>query len=328
MGLKPNYVPVQLCCTKKKSETLFEYGSLWDLTRFIYDQFSKDYLTVLLRSHGVVLVSKKVGGEIREIDCYFVPNSPILPPELGILGQLATTPSLFEPYRNAVELQEIKDCILKLLIVSAQLRREARRNQEPLSDSGLPQLWIITPTASDDIVDNFGASESPSSIQGIYYLPTALQTALIVVHELPSNQDTLWLRLLGRGEVQKQAIDELVNLPDNHPLKSAILEILYNLQQHLEIKRQSQAIEEDDQELIMQLKPLYQQDRAQAKLEGKLEAEINLILRLLTKKFGNIDSQINQQITQLSVEKLEALAEALLDFNNSEDLATWLRDNC
>ena len=84
------------------------------MTRFIYDQFSKDYLETLLTPYGKVEVAKQIPGEIREVDLYFIPHTPIIPKELGILAQLASTPSLFEPYRNPVTPKEIEDCVLKL----------------------------------------------------------------------------------------------------------------------------------------------------------------------------------------------------------------------
>jgi hypothetical protein len=40
---------------------------------------SKDYLETLLSPYGNVEVAKQVPGEIREIDLYFIPNSPPTP---------------------------------------------------------------------------------------------------------------------------------------------------------------------------------------------------------------------------------------------------------
>lgn len=82
----------------------------------------------------------------------------------------------------------------------------------------------------------------------------------------------------------------------------------------------------------MQLAPLYQQDREQAIQEGieqgieqgKHQEGISLILRLLTRKLGQISLKSRQTIEELSVEKLENLAEALLDFDNESDLINWL----
>jgi hypothetical protein len=51
---------------------------------------------------------------------------------LGILAKLVATPSVFEPYRNAVTIKEIKDCLLKLLEITAQVQREATRNNSSL----------------------------------------------------------------------------------------------------------------------------------------------------------------------------------------------------
>jgi hypothetical protein len=40
-----------------------------------------------------------------------------------------------------------------------------------------------------------------------------LRTAIVVIHQLPETSETLWLRLLGRGSVQEQALIELQALP-------------------------------------------------------------------------------------------------------------------
>ena len=79
----------------------------------------------------------------------------------------------------------------------------------------------------------------------------------------------------------------------------------------------------------MRLAPLYQQDRELAKQEGLqdgLEKEQRLIIRLLNRRIGEIDSLLVQKVQQLSVEKLEELGEALLDFTSITDLETWLKN--
>jgi hypothetical protein len=54
---------------------------------------------------------------------------------------------------------------------------------------------------------------------------------------------------------------------------------------------------------------------------------VSLILRLLNRKFGNLNPNATEQIGQLSVNKLETLAESLLDFNTQADLDNWFTDN-
>ena len=295
------------------------------MTRFIYDQFSKDLLETLLLPYGVVEGGKRVSSEVREIDVWFVPREAKLPSELGLLGEMATVASLFEPYRNPVTKEEIGDCVLKLLSVRGQFQREAKRKKEKLSFSESPRLWILTPTASATMIKGIKGQEESKVSKGIYLSPETFRTGLVVIHQLPVTKETLWLRLMGRGNVQKQAIDELEALPSSNPIRSTILELLYNLQQNLELSTEQ---DPDDQELIMRLKPLYQQDREKAVQEGiaqgKQQGEVNLILRQLNRRIGQLSSEITIEVNQLSIEQLENLGEALLDFQSESDLLNWL----
>ena len=56
----------------------------------------------------------------------------------------------------------------------------------------------------------------------------------------------------------------------------------------------------------------------------KQEGELSLILRLLNRKVGELTQENRQRIEALSLEELENLAEALLDFTNMNDLHVWL----
>ncbi|MBD2506221.1 Rpn family recombination-promoting nuclease/putative transposase [Nostoc muscorum FACHB-395] len=59
--------------------------------------------------------------------------------------------------------------------------------------------------------------------------------------------------------------------------------------------------------------------------EGKVEGERAIILRLLNRRVGNIPDALLSQIQGLSVEQLEALGDALLDFSTLSDLERWLQ---
>ncbi|WP_066423792.1 DUF4351 domain-containing protein [Anabaena sp. 4-3] len=297
------------------------------MTRFIHDQFSKDYLEELLKPYGKVQAPSRVAAEVREIDVLFSPFSTQTAnlATLGLLGKMATTSAIFEPFRNPASKEEITDCLLKLLEVRNAIQREANRTKTPISAGEIPHLWVLTPTASETIISGFGASLKSDWVEGVYFLPEYLRTAIVVIHQLPCTQETLWLRILGRGRVQQRAIDELAALPANHPFQRVTLELLYSLQQNLRI---NQNIETDDRELVMRLAPLYQEDRERARQEGLQQGlqqgEQQLILRLLNRRFGEIDLSLIEQVQRLSIEQLEALGEQLLDFSEVADLAAWL----
>ncbi|MDZ8051806.1 MAG: DUF2887 domain-containing protein [Aulosira sp. ZfuVER01] len=59
--------------------------------------------------------------------------------------------------------------------------------------------------------------------------------------------------------------------------------------------------------------------------EAKEEGERTIILRLLNRRVGNIPDTLLSQIQELSVEQLEALGDALLDFSTLADLEGWLQ---
>ena len=59
-------------------------------------------------------------------------------------------------------------------------------------------------------------------------------------------------------------------------------------------------------------------------LEGRQQGEANLIIRLLKRRISSVPSDLESQIRKLSVEQLEDLGEALLDFSSEQDLIGWL----
>jgi predicted transposase YdaD len=58
--------------------------------------------------------------------------------------------------------------------------------------------------------------------------------------------------------------------------------------------------------------------------EIKQEEALSLILRQLTRRFGELPQQMRERIETLSLEQLENLGEALLDFTSVADLQETL----
>lgn len=76
---------------------------------------------------------------------------------------------------------------------------------------------------------------------------------------------------------------------------------------------------------IMQQSVIYQEWKEEGRQEGKLEGEQSLILRLLARRIGDVTPNLQSQIQCLSLNQLESLGDALLDFSHSDDLVMWLR---
>ena len=265
------------------------------MTRFIYDQFAKDYLSELLSPIGQVTASRDVASEVREIDVYFTPSTATQDyvEMLGILGKMATTTALFEPFRNPVTVGEVCSCLSKLLDVRAELERRSRRENTRCEEADLPKLWILTPTASDALLNGFHATPDEENWpRGIYFLGEYLRTAIVVIHQLPETEATLWLRILGRGRVQERAILQLSGLSVDNPIRAIALELLYKLQSGLAVNTEQQ-LEAEDRELVMAITPLFQQKLEAVKQEGRQEGiqegQRAILESFFLVRFGELD---------------------------------------
>jgi len=70
---------------------------------------------------------------------------------------------------------------------------------------------------------------------------------------------------------------------------------------------------------------ILQEGQQEGRQEGRQEATISLIVRQLTRRLGELNPETRSQVASLSLERLEELAEALLDFSQTSDLDNWLQ---
>jgi hypothetical protein len=277
------------------------------VTRQTHDQFAKSLLSEFLEPWGSVEVSREVSDEPRSIDLYFEPDPQRPPQVLGLLGRLATLPCLLEPYRNPVSIEQIRACILKSLMVQAQHQRSE-------SVTELPRLWILTPTASKKVLKQFGALPEDPWPKGIYLLPSGLRGGVVVIHQLPKTRETLWLRLLGRGKIQQQAIQEVLDMSSEDPDRIRVLELLGNWKIMLDESRE--ALRQEERELVMNLSPAYlkwkeetlnegiQIGERRGKEEGKEEAKVEVALKMLA---AGMDLSQIAQLTELTLDQIRQL---------------------
>jgi predicted transposase YdaD len=70
-----------------------------------------------------------------------------------------------------------------------------------------------------------------------------------------------------------------------------------------------------------------QEGRQEGEAEGRQDEAVSMTLRQLYRRCGPLAGATTAQIQALQIDKLEALADALLDFQGPDDLATWLAAN-
>ncbi|MDB9313072.1 hypothetical protein PN462_08160 [Spirulina sp. CS-785/01] len=193
------------------------------------------------------------------------------------------------------------------------------------------------------MLSSYGAVSEENGTSGVYFLPESLHTGIIVIHQLPVTSETLWLRILGRGRVQQRAIEELQAMSPNHPHRENTLELVYNLLAQLQMRRsENEPLDTEEEELIMQLSPVYLQrleEATQKGVEQGIEQGIEqgrqaiqqerraTAERLLQMRFNSIDPQMRNIIDSVITLPSQEFIPLLLQLSREELLNRFGRDS-
>jgi hypothetical protein len=150
------------------------------MTKNPFDQFSKQFFEELLSPFGEVRINYEIPGEPRFVDIWFIPSNQTTASsiELGILARIAENPCLLEPFRKQPTAIEIHSCIFKLYHLEAELIRDAKRDEDTISNSELPQLWIISTSCTDELLNDLPATRDEAWPDGIYFIGKILRVGL------------------------------------------------------------------------------------------------------------------------------------------------------
>ena len=271
----------------------------------------------------------EIQGVSRYADVYFKPTT--IQQNLGLLTQMTTKACLLEPFRKQPSKVEIRQCMLKLFALHDELIRQANKSKpkKSLPENALPSLWIITTSASDNLLNFFNAElKLPQWGEGVYFFYQGFRSAIVVADRLPTTPETLWLRILGKGKTQQQAIDEIMALPKGEALRSNVLELLSTWHINLETKNR---LTTDDKELLMNLSPAYMQWREetlqegvkQGVKEGVKQAQRVFVKSWLRARFGKIDKVLSRVVEPLVQLPLDESARLLPRLSREELLARF-----
>jgi hypothetical protein len=271
------------------------------MTKKPHDSFSKQYLKGMLEpfAQAVEISFELPPGESQQVDVWFVPQSRQPVAELGMLGRMVVSPSLLEVFRNPIGEDDLFGCIEKLCKVRGELKREAKREKRKVLADDLPYLWLIVPTASAKTLAGCHAEPRSDWPDGFFCWGETLRIGFVLIHRLPVVPETLFLRLLGRDAVQRQAVEELVQWPEQ-PLKNFIFDKITKYQIML---KSSRTLSKEDQEIMVNIEPIYEawvhEKRQEGREEGREESDRANIAGLLVAKFGSIDPELEAMIPKL-----------------------------
>ena len=288
-----------------------------------FDSLSKQLYDHLIREDiGRVEISLEVPGSALFIDVAIAPNPNPKgnPLSLGLLGRVIERRCLLETYRNAPTVEATNICMLKRTWYFQELRRRAKRTKRALTKFDEPLLWVVTPTASENYLEEFNAKPKQGWPPGVYWLAPGLYTGIIVIHHLPVEPETLWFRLQVRGLLQAKAAQEVLALPQDNPLRSGALQLLSSWKI---VERIHPDLEQTNREFNMALSQAYlewekeveqrgeQRGKQFAELLGEQRGKQQVALNMLR---GGIPISQIAQFTGLSLQQIQQLQSEL---NNS-----------
>ncbi|PSB15048.1 hypothetical protein C7B61_08035 [filamentous cyanobacterium CCP1] len=139
------------------------------------------------------------------------------------------------------------------------------------------------------------------------------------------------LAVLSRAEDKVQTLQQIAQQIDTLPEQetksnvAAATSVLAGLVLEKAVIRQILREEIVKDSVIYQ--DILEQGLQQGLQQGAQAGEATLVLRLVKRRLGDPGQEVETRIRSLSVDQLEALGEALLDFTQPEELTTWLEDH-
>ena len=285
-----------------------------------FDQFNKRLFQELLSPFGQVIPNLAVLGSERTIDIFFAPHPGAIPneAELGTLAKMITNPALLEPYRSALTDRDLETCLIKLFTLTAELPQDYP--QIPIETP--PHLWILAAEVSDRLLKDFKAELDPALGEGFYLCGKGWRTTIVALDELPNTPETLWLRLMSKGRIQNDAIEELILLRDTDPKRANALNLLTSWRISIEITGQFTTEEEQTLMALSQAYLEWEKQTVRRGLEQGLEQERRSSIESVMKlRYGAIDEDLQELIPQLMMLSSPDYMALLLQSSRSELIA-------
>ncbi|CAN97889.1 hypothetical protein sce7720 [Sorangium cellulosum So ce56] len=233
-----------------------------------FDAFGKNVLRETLALTGGADTEVEVIATSQTMDIWYVPDPAraALRAELGLLGELAAEPCQFELFHDTPGPAELRGCVRKQLHWHHELERRAG------GAVLFPRLCVLSSGRPATVLDAFGFAPVPGRA-GLYQAAPGWRIDVVVIAELPRTRDTLLLRLLGAGAVLRDAIHELVALPDDAWERGIALPWLLRLRFEVPAEPSARTAEDvEEEEIVTEVQQWFEQLKQSLRDEARREA--------------------------------------------------------
>jgi hypothetical protein len=270
------------------------------MTQTPHDQLAKQYLEEFLNPLGTIQRQYEVPGETKFIDVWFVPQEGgEQSTELGLLGRMIQQPCLFEPYSGVPSRTDVRVSVMKLVWVQEDEQRKAKKQELP--EDQQPMLWILASKTSQPLLQAAKAEKLPDWPVGVYFMADLLKTAIVSIDHLPTTPETLLLRVLGRDDTQKQAIEEVIALPMGLPKRRQILRLVASWKVRMDLGELEGFVQREE---VMTITKAFEAWEQETESKARQTREVEIALSLLRE---NIPLETIVRTTGLTIAQVEAL---------------------
>ncbi len=239
---------------------------------------------------------------------------------LGWLGKMSEAACIFEPFSSLPGLDEVRECLRKLLGKHHHRSMEAKKRKQKMPE--MPRLWIIAPAMPEAVQKDFGFYVSDVWPPGIWLSPNGIQLGWVALSELPQNRETLMLRMiLVRGAVYEQACRELEALPEDAWEKWTANRFLFARMQKLIEDRENErrALSDEEKEFVMNSQQIYEMkvkellERGRQMEREAAEKRMAMLEQQMLEKARQEREAAEQQMLEKARQEREAAEQQMLE---------------
>ena len=266
---------------------------------------ARQVLELALSPYGLAQAEAPIPAPDEQFaDVAFLPTTagPVRDPlPLGLLGRIASRPCLLEPFSRAPGAPTLEALLRKVF----NARHGARGEGAPPHARALSEatLWALAAGRPNDLIEAATLVAMTDEVPGVYVPIARLPVGLVVIPELPSGEDTLLLRLLGRGAEARAAREEVRQRQEEHPRWRALGSVVIQYLRRIQVEAPAAEEEEDMDEIAEEAARWEAAAVARGRVEGRVEGRALTLAHLIERRL----------VRPLTASEREALSSALHD---------------